>query len=348
MQFHEVTALYYDQVAQHLAGQVRHRVPRPRTPRSLLRQDPADHGYYRQPTSRSSSHGGAVSRWYAGKRSRERLVQDPDAKLVRAPATVNRSTTELLKKLLIRCRDTWGVKFDEWPKWKNHILKEPAERVRELHEGEGEAVMVATRDDYAPAVEFQHATGSRQGSVVTLEWSQDRLRQQDHHPDRQGRQDHHHQDQRGGACRPVAAWSATIRSRVFTYVVVKTRDDRVQGQAVSDHLVGLQDGLVPPWQRRGSTGPSEPAAQPRPAARLCDQALAAGARPETGPEGTGPRRRDHHHALRPCLGGGRSTAGRRAGQGPDAQKRRGKSPKSLPRGDRQFRESPARYGLKSA
>ena len=89
-----------------------------------------------------------------------------------APATVNRSTTELLKKLFIRCRDTWGVKFDEWPKWKNHFLKEAAERVRELQEGEGEAVMVATRDDYAPAVEFQHATGWRQGSVVTLEWSQ--------------------------------------------------------------------------------------------------------------------------------------------------------------------------------
>jgi integrase len=30
--------------------------------------------------------------------------------------------------------------------------------------------MAATRDDYAPAVEFEHVTGWRQGAVIALEW----------------------------------------------------------------------------------------------------------------------------------------------------------------------------------
>jgi integrase len=87
-------------------------------------------------------------------------------------ATVNRSTTELLKKLFIRARDTWKVQFADWPTWKTHILKTKSEVINELQEGQGEALMAATRDDYAPAVEFEHVTGWRQGAVIALEWEQ--------------------------------------------------------------------------------------------------------------------------------------------------------------------------------
>lgn len=171
MQFHEITALYNDQVAKHLTGQGADIVFR-----DLERLE----SYFGKPkliTEITDADVAKMVSWRRGqqvvrlKKIKGRLVQDPNAKLV-APATVNRSTTELLKKLFMRARDTWGVKFDEWPKWKTHILTEPEERIRELHEGEGAAMMDATRDDYAPAVEFEHATGWRQGSVVTLEWPQ--------------------------------------------------------------------------------------------------------------------------------------------------------------------------------
>jgi integrase len=171
MQFHEVTALYNDQVAKHLAGQGADIVFRD------LERLEAYFGKTKLITEITDADVANMVAWRRGqqvvrlKKIKGKLVQDPDAKLV-APATVNRSTTELLKKLFMRARDVWGVKFDEWPKWKTHILKEPEERVRELQAGEGEALMSATRDDYAPAVEFEHATGWRQGAVVTLEWSQ--------------------------------------------------------------------------------------------------------------------------------------------------------------------------------
>lgn len=98
-----------------------------------------------------------------------KMVRDKDAPLI-APATVNRSCTELLKKLFMRCRDVWSVRFEQWPIWKEHMLPEPEERVRELHDGEEVRIMDATRDDYAPLIEFSRMTGLRATEVRTLEW----------------------------------------------------------------------------------------------------------------------------------------------------------------------------------
>jgi integrase len=53
-----------------------------------------------------------------------------------------------------------------------HTLKADSEVINDLQEGQGAALMEATRDDYAPAVEFQHVTGWRQGAVIALEWEQ--------------------------------------------------------------------------------------------------------------------------------------------------------------------------------
>jgi hypothetical protein len=55
-----------------------------------------------------------------------------------APATVNRSTTEVLQKLFCQARRTWKVRFDNEPDWARHMLKEPQERVRELRADEAE------------------------------------------------------------------------------------------------------------------------------------------------------------------------------------------------------------------
>jgi integrase len=85
------------------------------------------------------------------------------------PFTVN-DTTETLKKLFTRAK-VWGVRFDREPRWKDHWLGEPQERVRELQGDEGERLDAATRDDYAPFFAFAQATGLRLNECL-LRWSE--------------------------------------------------------------------------------------------------------------------------------------------------------------------------------
>jgi integrase len=87
-----------------------------------------------------------------------------------APATVNRSSTEVLKKLFTRAK-AWGIRFDREPTWKQHWLKEPQERVRELHGGEADQLDDATRDDYRPILDFAGASGLRLNECL-LRWSE--------------------------------------------------------------------------------------------------------------------------------------------------------------------------------
>jgi integrase len=86
------------------------------------------------------------------------------------PATVNRSTTEMLKKLFTRAKD-WGIKFDNEPKWIKHFLPEPEEIVRELHGSMADQIEGATRDDYRPIFDFTSAAGMRMNECL-LRWSE--------------------------------------------------------------------------------------------------------------------------------------------------------------------------------
>jgi integrase len=88
-----------------------------------------------------------------------------------APATVNRSTTEVLKKLFTFAKRE-GARFEQEPVWKNHFLKEPQERVRELKPDEAEAIDAEVRDDYAPLFAFARDSGLRQSEAVLLRWSE--------------------------------------------------------------------------------------------------------------------------------------------------------------------------------
>jgi integrase len=89
-----------------------------------------------------------------------------------AAGTVNRSTTELLRRLFARAKDVWGIRFDREPVWRKHVLKEPDERVRELHEDEAERLDAAMRDDYAPIFDFVRATGQRKSECYLLRWAE--------------------------------------------------------------------------------------------------------------------------------------------------------------------------------
>jgi integrase len=83
--------------------------------------------------------------------------------------TVN-DTTEQLKKIFSRAK-AWGVRFDHEPRWKEHLLKEPQERVRELHDDEAERLDRAMREDYGPFFAFVMASGLRKRECL-LRWSE--------------------------------------------------------------------------------------------------------------------------------------------------------------------------------
>ncbi|WP_442872908.1 tyrosine-type recombinase/integrase [Aurantimonas sp. C2-3-R2] len=91
----------------------------------------------------------------------------PPAPLI-APRTVNAGTV-LLKAIFMRAERTWRYSFPYKPNWRDHMLKQPQERVRELDYHEGEALDAAVRDDYAPWLEFARLTGLRHKETL-IRW----------------------------------------------------------------------------------------------------------------------------------------------------------------------------------
>jgi integrase len=109
--------------------------------------------------------GNDVARLVAWRRGHRRR----DGALI-SPFTVN-DLTEQLKKLFTRAK-VWGARFDHEPRWKDHWLAEPQERVRELVGDEAERLEAATREDYAPLFAFMRASGLRLKECVFLRWSE--------------------------------------------------------------------------------------------------------------------------------------------------------------------------------
>ncbi|HKG84491.1 MAG TPA: site-specific integrase [Beijerinckiaceae bacterium] len=87
-----------------------------------------------------------------------------------SPATVNRTVTEPLRRIMHRARDAWDQivpKID----WGKHLLAEPQERVRELTVDEEHRLREAIRDDYRPIFEFALISGCRLREAVNLRWA---------------------------------------------------------------------------------------------------------------------------------------------------------------------------------
>lgn len=87
------------------------------------------------------------------------------------PATVNRTVTEVLRKLVTRAGQVWQA-HTPTISWRQHLLREPQERVRELRPDEQAALFAAIRDDYRPAVLFALLTGARRIEIVRLSWAE--------------------------------------------------------------------------------------------------------------------------------------------------------------------------------
>ena len=85
-------------------------------------------------------------------------------KLVSA-ATVNRTCTEPLRKVLRRAADKWGAVVNKID-WAGHMLEEPQERVREASRDEEAAYMDQLDRGYEGAIAFATLTGCRRCEIV--------------------------------------------------------------------------------------------------------------------------------------------------------------------------------------
>jgi integrase len=108
--------------------------------------------------------------------SRRKGCVDVNTPKLVANATINRSTTEVLKKLFTFCKRKERVRFEDEPDWKDggHFLPEsdPKKHQRELKPSQAVVINEAMRDDFAPIFAFVQATGWRQGAAVTLQWDE--------------------------------------------------------------------------------------------------------------------------------------------------------------------------------
>lgn len=89
-----------------------------------------------------------------------------------SPAQVNRSFTQVLRRVLTRARKVWKQPLPEEPNWTAHMLTEPKERVRELRHDEEEKLEAVERDEYRAPRLFAQITGLRRREVASLTWPQ--------------------------------------------------------------------------------------------------------------------------------------------------------------------------------
>lgn len=86
------------------------------------------------------------------------------------PATVNRTMTEPLRKIMTRAAKVWKVKVGDVT-WRTHLLPEPRERIREATRDEEAGIMDSLERGYDDAVAFAFASGCRRMEIVGLVWT---------------------------------------------------------------------------------------------------------------------------------------------------------------------------------
>jgi integrase len=158
LQIDHVAGRFWNEVGQHHSGQ-------DATSQNLARLVK----YFGPATPLTDIDDAAAAKLVAWRRG-HRVKGGKDAPLI-SPATVNRSTTKVLKRLFSFAKSE-RAQFDCEPDWKRHWLKEPEERVRELQDSEAEQFDAAMRSDYQPFFDFVRATGMRQAECVGLRWSE--------------------------------------------------------------------------------------------------------------------------------------------------------------------------------
>ena len=85
-------------------------------------------------------------------------------------ATINRTVTEVLRRIWLRASRKWEQQLPTID-WKDLMLPEPKERIRELRDHEETTLFEHMRPDYRPVLRFALASGLRLKEVVGLRWA---------------------------------------------------------------------------------------------------------------------------------------------------------------------------------
>lgn len=90
------------------------------------------------------------------------------------PRTVNRTVTKLLRRIMMRARDTWNVELTYMPKWSKSklLITEKRKPPRVVTFEEQAAIAAVERSELTAPREFALATALRLDEVVTLTWPQ--------------------------------------------------------------------------------------------------------------------------------------------------------------------------------
>lgn len=103
---------------------------------------------------------------------RAAMFRRDDPKLGKlSPAMVNRSSLDLLKRVLLRARDTLNQPV-QGINWKAHRRKEAGPRTREISLTEDDAIEPHLKDGYGDAYQLGVLTGFRLDNLVSLTWPQ--------------------------------------------------------------------------------------------------------------------------------------------------------------------------------
>tara|TARA_R110002020_G_scaffold467027_1_gene690165 strand:- start:1825 stop:2922 length:1098 start_codon:yes stop_codon:yes gene_type:complete len=86
-----------------------------------------------------------------------------------SPATVNRTATARLRAVITRARDVWDESAPRIT-WKNHMLRERQEVMRELSAEEEVALFAHLAPGYAELCRFSMLSGCRMAECLDLEW----------------------------------------------------------------------------------------------------------------------------------------------------------------------------------
>lgn len=161
-----------------------------------------------------------------------------------APATVNRSTVDILRKVFTHARRKWKITFPAEPDWTAHRLEERGELVREVKSGAQEAAIgEKLREGYRDLWKFALASGLRLAECF-LRWDQIDWEAGTITVIQKGSRDHSIP-----LTRQMKAILATCRGHheewVFCYVARRTRDGRERNRR---YPVTYQD-MKTQWRR---------------------------------------------------------------------------------------------------
>jgi integrase len=157
------------------------------------------------------------------------------------PAQVNRSTIHVIRRVMVRAREIWKMPLTNMPKWGNHLLKEPEERVRILAPEEHTALHASLNPDYEQLRLFALASGLRLKESLlcwsNIDWTTKNLAV----PGKKGKM----------ARRPITReMEAILRGRqghhdefIFTKVIKRPRPGQVKG----DRSPITEEGLNSHW-----------------------------------------------------------------------------------------------------